>query len=157
MFPGTFDPLTVGHLAVAEAARTELEVDVVELVISDDPIDKSASVPVAERISAIERHRPGRPWLRARRTPHRLLADIAEGYDVLVIGADKWHQLHDTTYYGSEAARDEALARLPRLAVAPREGIALPDDPAVHVLDTPPDVRPVSSTAVRAGRADWQA
>ena len=31
-----------------------------------------------------------------------------------VIGADKWHQLHDLGFYdGSEAARDAALARLP--------------------------------------------
>ena len=31
-----------------------------------------------------------------------------------VIGADKWHQLHDLAFYdGSEAARDAALARLP--------------------------------------------
>lgn len=157
MFPGTFDPLTVGHLAVADAAHAELGLAVVELVISDDPIGKATTVPVAVRLAAIEAHRPGRPWLAARRTAARLLADIAHGYDVLVVGADKWHQLQDPAYYGGEAARDAALARLPRLAVAPRAGVALPDDPAVHVLSPPDQVRAVSSTAVRAGRADWRA
>ena len=157
MFPGTFDPLTIGHLAVADAVHTELGVAVVELVISEDPIGKEASATVDARLAAVDRLRADRPWLAGRRTALRLLADIAEGYDVLVVGADKWHQLHDPTYYGSEAARDEALARLPRLAVAPREGVSLPDDPGAHVLSPPDDVRAVSSTAVRAGRRDWQA
>ena len=156
-FPGTFDPLTVGHLAVAQAAHHELHLEVVELVISVDPIGKQAGSPVSERLAAIEQHRAGRPWLTGRQTAHRLLADIAEGYDVLVIGADKWHQLHDLSYYGGADARDEALARLPRLVVAPRAGAALPDDPSVHVLRTPVGVREVSSTAVRAGRDDWRA
>jgi nicotinic acid mononucleotide adenylyltransferase len=157
VFPGTFDPLTVGHLAVAQAAHDELGVDVVELVISDDPIGKSASSSVRDRLAAVERHRGSRPWLAGRRTTARLLADIAEGADVLVVGADKWHQLHDPSYYGGVAARDAALARLPRLAVAPRAGVPLPDDPTVHVLGVPPEVLEVSSTAVRDGRADWRA
>lgn len=157
MFPGTFDPLTVGHLAVADAARTELGLDSVELVISRDPLAKRATTPIEERIAAIALQRAGRSWLSGRATEARLLADIAQGYDVLVLGADKWHQLHDVGFYGSIAARDEALARLPLIAVAPRAGTALPEGADVHVLSVPAEAHEVSSTAVRSGREDWRA
>ena len=64
--------------------------------------------------------RPAVGWLGVRTTEAQLLADIAEGYDVLIMGADKWHQVLDVRYYGgSGEARDAAVARLPRLAIAP--------------------------------------
>ena len=157
MFPGTFDPLTVGHLAVADSAHAELGLVTVDLVISHDPLAKRATTPVEERVAAIAGHRVDRPWLSARSTTARLLADIAEGYDVLILGADKWHQLHDVGFYGSVAARDGALARLPRVAVAPRAGVALPAGADVHVLSVPAEAREVSSTAVRSGREEWRA
>lgn len=157
VFPGTFDPLTVAHLAVADAAHAELSLDTVELVISEDPIGKSASAPLADRLAAIARHGVDRPWLVARSTRARLLADVAEGYDVLVIGADKWHQIVDESYYAGAAARDAALARLPHVAIAPRAGVALPEVDGVHVLHPPPEVGDVSSTAVRGGRTEWLA
>jgi cytidyltransferase-like protein len=157
VFPGTFDPLTVGHLAVADAAHAELGLVAVELVISHDPLAKRATTPVEDRIAAIAAQRADRPWLSARATAARLLADIAEGYDVLILGADKWHQLHDVGFYGSVAARDGALARLPRVAVAPRAGIGLPGGGDVHVLSVPAEAHEVSSTAVRSGREDWRA
>jgi hypothetical protein len=96
--------------------------------------------------------------MRARVTTDRLIADIAHGYDVCVLGADKWHQLFDVAFYGGSVdARDAALARLPLLAVAPRDGSALPRDVDVVMLDLDPEHRRVSSTAVRAGRDDWRA
>ena len=33
-FPGSFNPLTVGHLAVAEAARAQCALDMVDLIVS---------------------------------------------------------------------------------------------------------------------------
>ena len=111
--------------------------------------------PIEERVSAIEAAMHGRPWLRVVVTDAQLLADIAEGYDVVVMGADKWAQLHDPAFYGgSEAARDEALARLPEVAVARRPPAPLPTYGAV-ILDLPAHLADVSSSAVRAGRADW--
>jgi hypothetical protein len=74
-----------------------------------------------------------------------------------VVGADKWHQLHDVAFYGgSAAARDLALARLPRLAVAPRAGVALPAGTGAVILDLAEEHQAVSSTAVREGRTDWR-
>lgn len=156
VFPGTFDPLTIGHLAIADTAHEELDVERVDLVISLDPIGKQARTPVEARLAAVEGHRRDRPWLAARATDQRLVADIAAGYDVLVVGADKWHQLHDVAFYESPAARDDALRRLPPVAVAPRAGIDLPRH-GVHVLGVPERFQEVSSTAVRRGRAEWGA
>lgn len=159
MFPGTFDPLTVAHVAVADAVRQELAVATVELVISRVALAKEhVTTPVDERTAAIRRLRASRPWLHAGVTEAQLLADIAAGYDVLVLGADKWHQLHDERFYGGSAlARDAALARLPRVAVAPRSGASLPTDPDVHVLAVPREHHDVSSTGVRRGMDVWRA
>ena len=98
-----------------------------------------------------------RGWAYERPTPS-CWSDIADGYDILVIGADKWRQLIDLQFYGgSAAARDEALARLPRLAVAPRAGSPLPDRDDVVLLEVDLRHRVVSSTAVRGGRHEWRA
>lgn len=159
VFPGTFDPLTVAHVAVADAVRAELDVVTVDLVISRVALAKEhVATPVEARIAGILRLREERPWLHAGVTPAQLLVDIAAGYDVLVVGADKWHQLHDVRFYGgSGVARDEALARLPRVAVAPRTGAGLPADPDVHVLSVPREHHGISSTAVRDGMDVWRA
>jgi hypothetical protein len=109
-----------------------------------------------ERVEALRRVATGRPWLGVEVTDRQLVADIAEGYDLVVMGADKWLQLHDVSFYGgSTAARDEALARLPEVAIAPRPPTAIPIDAGAVVLDLPAHLAEVSSTAVREGRQDW--
>ena len=158
-FPGSFDPLTVAHLAVADAVREQRGVRRVDLVRSREALEKEgrAHSSVERRASHIERHASNRPWLGAVITEAQLLVDIAIDYDLLVVGADKWHQLHDPRYYGdSERARDAALARLPELLVVPRAGVALPDT-VPEVLHIGDHHREVSSTAVRRGREDWRA
>ena len=158
VFPGSFAPPTVAHVAIAEAAVRHCALDRLDLVVSRVPLgkDHAAQTPVDERLSALRDLAAGRPWLRATVTDARLLADVAAGYDVLVVGADKWAQLHDPAWYGDSAeARDAALAQLPRVVVAPRAGFALTKD--VEVLDTDPSHHVVSSTDVRAGREEWRA
>ena len=66
----------------------------------------------------------GRPELGVVVTDAQLVADIARGYDVVVMGADKWAQVNDPAWYDSPAARDAALAALPRVLVVPRPGFA---------------------------------
>lgn len=159
VYPGSFDPLTVAHVAIGDVARAALELDRLDLVLSTVALGKEdgAHASVADRVAVIEAvAAAGRPWLAAKVTDARLIAEIAEGYDACVVGADKWHQLHDVAFYGGSAtARDEALARLPLLAVAPRAGVELPA--GVLVLDLDPAHAEVSSSAVRAGRHDWRA
>jgi len=150
VYPGSFDPPTIAHLAIAEAARDQRHLDRVVLVVSRRPIDKEhVQVPTLDdRVAVLATVAATRPWLAIEVTDHRLLVDIAQGYDVLIVGADKYHQLHDATYYESEPARDDALARLPALAVAPRPPHEVP---AELLLDVHPEHHEVSSTAARAG------
>ena len=158
VFPGSCDPPTVAHLARAEAAWRRCELDRLVLVVSRLPLgkDSAAQAPVEERVAALERLAAGRSWLDVAVTDARLLADVAAGYDVLVVGADKWAQLHDPSWYGgSTEARDAALARLPRVVVAPRAGFPPPE--GAEVLDVDPEHHHVSSTAVRQGRHEWRA
>ncbi len=168
VYPGSFDPPTVAHVHLAEQAVAQLGLARLDLLISHDALgkDDDALTPIVERVAALTRLADGRPWLTAGATPHRLVADIAEGYDAVVIGADKWHQLLDPDWYGGLAERDIALRRLPTVALAPRPPWALPgEDPSadppdgvdVVVLDTDPAHHEVSATAVRAGRHEWRA
>ncbi|CAA9226083.1 MAG: hypothetical protein AVDCRST_MAG50-834 [uncultured Acidimicrobiales bacterium] len=157
VYPGSFNPLTVAHLAIAEAARKQRRLDRLDLVLSRSPLAKAAvdEAALADRVAGLERAAATRSWLGVVVTDAQLLADIAEGYDVLVLGADKWAQLHDTAFYGGSAVtRDRALARLPELAIAPRGVVEVPADAR---LTLPAHYAEVSSTAVRAGQRHWLA
>ena len=161
VFPGSFDPLTTAHLAIVDAAVEQCRLDRLDLVLSRSALakDPHGHSPIEHRVAAIEQLGAERPALRAATTDRQLIADLAEGYDLCVLGADKWHQLHDLSFYdGSKAARDAALERLPLLAVAPRRGVASPPPgPTVVLLEIDPMFQEVSSTAVRAGRHEWRA
>ncbi len=168
VYPGSFDPLTIAHLHVAEAAVRQCGLVRIDLSISTVTLGKDDAdlTPIEDRLAHLTSLAAARPWLGVRRTPARLLADIAEGYDVVVVGADKWHQLLDPSWYASAAARREALARLPIVAVAPRppwrrpgedDTDPAPDGVEVVLLDTDPAHHDVSATAVRQGRHDWRA
>lgn len=158
-YPGSFNPLTVVHLAVAEAAVAQCGLGRVDLVVSRVALGKEdvARPRLEDRVAVLEAAAAHRSWLGVAVTDHQLLADIADRYDVLVMGSDKWAQVLDPSFYGgSEAARDRALTRLPRLAVAPRADHH--DVPAgAVVLDVPADLAAVSATGARDGRLDWMA
>jgi nicotinic acid mononucleotide adenylyltransferase len=152
-YPGTFDPPTIAHLAVAEAAWHACGVDRVELVLSLDPIGKDGATPIEERVAALEAAAATRPWLTVAVTDARLIADVAAGYDVVIMGADKWAQVLDPSFHPSEDEWRASLARLPQVAVARRGDLPVPGD--VILLDV--DLPDVSSTAVRQGRDEWRA
>jgi hypothetical protein len=163
VYPGSFNPPTVAHLALAEAAVHQCGLDRVDLVVSRHTLGKDAADLVApeHRVAVLDAIAATRPWLGAAITDHALIADIAEGYDVLVLGADKWCQVADAVWYGGDPARRDAIvAGLPRLALAPRAGAALaPLDPpdGTVMLDLAVDLAAVSASGARAGRRDWMA
>lgn len=150
-YPGSFDPPTVAHLAIAEAAVRACSLERVDLVLSASALGKEGRhhVEVDDRARVLEAVAATRPWLGVVVTRSRLLVDIAAGYDVLVMGADKWAQVVDPAWYGTAEARDDALARLPTVAVAPRPGWPVPAGVVALTLDE--GHAQVSSTAVRAG------
>jgi len=151
VFPGSFDPLTVAHLAIADAAVRTGELERLDLAISRSALGKPAHghSTVDARVGAIERARDSRIWLSVTLIDSQLIADIARGYDVVVMGADKWAQVRDPAWYGGDAAaRDAAVASLPRVLVAPRPGFEIV---GAEVLEVDPELTLVSSTRARAG------
>jgi hypothetical protein len=154
-FPGSFNPLTVGHLAVAEAARRECRLDTVDLIVSRIALAKETveRPRLQDRVAVLRAAATSRLWLGVVVTDHQLIADVASDYEVVVMGADKWAQVIDPAFYGGSGdARDAAVARLPTVAVARRRPFDIPD--GVIALDVNHDA---SSTAVRQGRTDWMA
>ena len=155
-YPGTFNPPTIAHLAIATAAWQHGGFDRIDLILSEVPLGKEDLVvpPVADRLTLLQEVADRHPWLRARSTEAQLLADVAAGYDAIILGADKWAQISDPAWYGgSEDARHEVLARLPTVLVVPRPPFPLPPQHRVLMVDDAHAT--VSSTAVRAGRRDW--
>lgn len=157
-YPGTFDPPTIAHLAIAEAALDQGGLDRLELVVSRSPLGKDPSVPAFEdRLEVLEAVAASRSWLSVRVSPHRLIADVVAGYDAVVMGMDKWLQVVDPAWYGgSIASRDRAVESLPPVLLATRAGVvggSLPGN--VRVLSLDDGLAPVSSTLTRAGRREW--
>jgi len=153
-YPGSFDPPTVAHLAIADAARRRHDLDRIDLVISRIAIGKerSARTDVAERHAVLEAVAANLGWLGVVVSEFQLVTELAQGYDVVIMGADKWHQVNDPQYYGASTdARDAAVARLPMLAIAPRSPYPVPEQ---FLLDLAEDLHDVSSTAARAGRTE---
>jgi nicotinic acid mononucleotide adenylyltransferase len=150
-YPGTFNPPTVAHVAVAEAAVRQAGLDRLDLVLARVTLGKEtlAMPSVDERRRVLEAVASTRPWLGVVITDARLIAEMAAGYAAVVMGADKWAQVNDPAWYGGSAvARDAAVAGLPRVLVAPRAG----EHPeGVELLDLPAHLHDVSATAVRAG------
>jgi hypothetical protein len=167
VYPGSFDPLTIAHLAVADTAVEHLGLQRLDLAISRDALGKGHldDDSVERRRAAALRVIVDRPWLGVVVLDARLVVDIADGYDAVVMGADKWAQVVDPHWYGDDPSlRDAAVARLPRIAVAPRRGhpIAphpLPGGPSTGALLLPVPERyaDVSASDVRAGRVEWAA
>ena len=158
MYPGSFDPLTIAHLAVADAAFDTLGLDRLDLAISGTALGKEHldDTSVQRRLDGIRDATADRPWLEVVAVREQLIVDIAEGYDVVVMGADKWSQVIDPLWYADEDARDAALARLPRVAVA-RCNCTWATRPPELELAVPEGLEHVSASAVRAGRTGWAA
>lgn len=157
-YPGTFDPPTIAHLAIAEAALDQGGLDRLELVVSRSPLGKDPSVPAFEdRLEVLEAVAASRSWLSVRVSPHRLIADVVAGYDAVVMGMDKWLQVVDPAWYGgSIASRDRAVESLPPVLLVTRAGVdggSLPGN--VRLLSLDDRLAPVSSTLTRAGRREW--
>jgi nicotinic acid mononucleotide adenylyltransferase len=151
VYPGSFDPPTIAHVAIAEAAVQAGALDRLDLALSRVALGKDAAgqPSLGERVAMLELLTETRPWLAVIVTDAQLIADIAADYDAVVMGADKWAQVRDPAWYdGSVAARDAALARLTRVLVAPRPGF---DVVGATVLELPEHLLEVSSSAARAG------
>ncbi|MDH3292872.1 MAG: hypothetical protein OER95_00965 [Acidimicrobiia bacterium] len=155
VFPGSFNPPTIAHLAIAEEVRRRYRLDRLDLVISQRTLAKEhVEHPLFHhRLEVLHQTVARYDWLRVEVTDRQLLADIAEGYDVVVMGADKWWQIHELRWYESVEHRNRALAQLPPVAVFPRHGFADPPGITLTLIDDGSH-RSVSSTRARAGELE---
>lgn len=160
VYPGSFNPPTVAHLAIAEAAWRQFGLERLDLAVSRTALGKEeVERPLlAHRLEVLEAVAATRPWLGVQVVDAQLVVDVAAGYDVVVMGADKWAQVFDPGWYGgSEAARDVAVARLPTVAVVRRAGVVLDEIDAYGavLLDVAEHFTQMSSSGARAGNQAW--
>lgn len=157
VFPGSFNPPTVAHLAIARAAREQHGLDSLDLVVSRRALAKEhvEHPTFDERIEVIRQSIQPLGWLAIVVTEAQLVVDIARGYDLLIVGADKWTQIHELQWYESADARDRALEALPPTAVVPRLGYSHPGDRVLSLDDS--TLAAISSTRARDGEIDLMA
>jgi len=153
VYPGSFNPPTRAHLAIAAAARDRHRLDRIDLAVSRVALGKGAPTrpTLEDRLDVLRADMADHHWLAVVVTDAALIVDIARGYDVVVMGADKWAQVRDESWYDSVTERDRALAALPTLAIAPRPPYQVP---AEQLLAVAPEMGAISSTLARDGRRD---
>ena len=158
IYGGTFDPVHIGHLVLAESARTQLDLARVLFVPAGDPWRKSrpAITPAEQRFRMIELAIADNPGLGAddsellRKGPSytaETLREFSAKADELffLLGEDA---LQDLPYW----RKPEEIVRYATLAVAERDGAdadhrALPEGTRLARLDMP--LLAVSSTEIR--------
>ena len=152
VFPGSFNPLTVAHIEVARLARLAHQLETVVLAVSRVALDKPAppGPSFEERIELLHADAAEHSWLVVAETEEQLIVDIAKGFDVVIMGADKWRQVNNARYYPSPADRDVAVANLPTVVVAERAGLAI-EGRGIALLQTPQELHGISSTDARNG------
>lgn len=172
LVPGSFDPMTVAHAALAEA----LDADLTLFVYSPRTLPKqagpggAASAPLMEeedRVASLLAYCRARPGLGVALSSHGLLIDQAEAAAawfprarlVFGVGSDKVLQILDPRWYPDPGAALGRLFTLAEVAYAIREGDRDPLDtrPAgaagwggrLRPLLLPEHVRAISSRRTR--------
>jgi nicotinate-nucleotide adenylyltransferase len=119
LFGGAFDPPHLGHVAVARAAREELGIPRLVVLVAERPGHKAVHEPAETRL---ELARAAFPDDEVRLDPHARTIDLlrAERFDdpVFVIGADQFADFLSWQ-------EPNAVLDLTRLAVATRPGFPL--------------------------------
>lgn len=156
VYPGSFDPPTIAHLGIAVMARRAAGLDRIDLVVSRSALAKEHAEDGAfvRRIQVIEASVAHLPWASVKVTDRQLIVDIAEDYDAVILGGDKWAQIVDERWYGSSTERDDAMARLPQVVGPNRAGHPPLPPSAIH-LELPARLADVSSTAARSTNPEW--
>ncbi len=133
LLAGSFNPLTLAHVALGEAARVSASLDTVVWACTKVTVDKEH----VERASLVDRLAHVQAYVRVHESDavallnrglyveqaEALRAVLAPGADLaLVIGFDKVVQIFDPRYYSDRDAALRKLFSLARLLVAPRDG-----------------------------------
>jgi nicotinic acid mononucleotide adenylyltransferase len=170
LVPGSFDPMTVAHAALAEA----LDVDLVLLVYSPRTLPKESSSGAVEpplldevdRIGSLVAYAAGTDRVEVALCSHGRLVDQAEAAAaafpharlVFGVGSDKVAQILDPRWYRDPAAEIGRLFALSEIRYGVRAGSRIdhgigaagPWPSRLHPLDLPEEVAELSSSRVRA-------
>jgi nicotinamide-nucleotide adenylyltransferase len=133
LFAGSFNPLTLAHIALARAARREARLDLVVWAFAAVTVDKErvTRASLADRLAQMASYvRPRRGdalvvlnrglYVDEARAIRTLLPSEAEL--TILVGFDKIVQIFDPRYYDDRDAALDALFAEAHLLVAPRDG-----------------------------------
>jgi cytidyltransferase-like protein len=133
LLSGSFDPLTLGHVALSEAALDHA--NLVLLVYSVRTLPKEGSAPgpllsEEERLAVLEAFCERRPRMEPALSSHGLLAEQVQAASArfpssdlaLVMGSDKVRQLLDPSWYEDREATLRPLFSRARILYAVRAG-----------------------------------
>jgi len=126
VYPGSFNPPTVGHIEIVNSAINRFKVNEIHLVMSEIALgkEKLTGPSVSDRVEILEKSLSSIPEASVLKTSKQLIADIAEGYDVVILGADKWKQLteldHVQRRLKSLKSKMFVLRKSMQLSIVPR-------------------------------------
>ncbi|CAN5911918.1 nicotinate-nucleotide adenylyltransferase [soil metagenome] len=156
LFGGTFDPIHLGHLILAEACREALELEAVWFVVAGSPPHKRGERTAVEHrlemariaiaghpafsISEVEARTPGPHYTFA--TLEAIRRERPEDQLFLLVGADSLADLPGWR-------EPERIVRLASVVVANRPGIVEPHTAELQsLLEQVPDARPIGRVSV---------
>lgn len=158
MYAGSFNPPTIAHVAIAHVALKQCRLDSVTFAVSERALAKEAADAgnrprMIDRIAVLRQLVDENPGFELLITPKQLIVEIAEGFDVVVMGADKWTQIQDPVFYGNDPARrDQAMNDLPDVALIPRPPLSTGDASTLKLsADVAALIDRVSSSRARSG------
>ncbi len=143
LLAGSYNPLTLAHIALAEAARQSARLDAIVWACAAVTVDKErvtrASLPdrLAQLVAYLAATRPTATAPRGHVDDALVLLDhglyveqaralrtlLAPGAELtIIVGFDKVVQIFDPRYYADREAALQALFAQARLLVAPRDG-----------------------------------
>jgi nicotinate-nucleotide adenylyltransferase len=155
LFGGTFDPVHVGHLILAETARDKLGLDEVRFLPCRISPHKQSTMPSSaeDRLEMLRIATAGLPWAvvddfelhRAGpsyswQTAEAMASRFHTARLFWIMGGDQWEALHRWEHPERLAALVEFIVFTRGVALAPRDGFVL------HALDVS---HPASATAIR--------
>lgn len=162
---GSFNPIHIGHLIMAENAMEQLGLDLVHFAPAGNPPHKTGQrlAPIADRIAMIHLAIADRPMFECSpidsdhgepsytwRLLERLHEQEPDAGIAFIMGGDSLRDFRSWS-------RPERILELAELAVVERPGVSIPDDMLelppvrrnrVHFVETP--MCSISSTEIRA-------
>ena len=158
VFGGTFDPIHIAHIRIAEEALQKFALDKVMIVPARSPAHKDAFVPYISRLRMVKLACEGHPGLH----PSALEADSGQSYTVDTMRRVRAKMPHDKIFFliGADAFDDfeswkgwqELVTLTDFIVVArPESQYRVPPGAKVHQLDGLS--LQVSSSGIRASLA----